>query len=133
MCRSRRLPGKQVVNFMGDAAFGMVGLDVETAVRERIPITTIVMNNSTMGIYPDSRMPVAVAVAVAVERYNTKQLWGNFSGVAEALGAYSERITEPQEIIPAFRRAQEQNQAGRPVLLEFITKEEGVFSKFQFV
>ena len=107
----------------------MVGLDVETAVRERIPITTIVMNNSTMGIYPDSRMPVAVAV----ERYNTKQLWGNFSGVAEALGAYSERITEPQEIIPAFRRAQEQNQAGRPVLLEFITKEEGVFSKFQFV
>ena len=39
-------PEKQVVNFMGDAAFGMVGLDVETAVRERIPITTIVMNNS---------------------------------------------------------------------------------------
>ena len=120
-------PEKQVVNFMGDAAFGMVGLDVETAVRERIPITTIVMNNSTMGIYPDSRMPVAV------ERYNTKELSGNFSGVAEALGAYSERITDPQEIIPAFRRAQEMNQAGRPALLEFITKEEGAFSKFQFV
>ena len=120
-------PGKQVVNFMGDAAFGMVGLDVETAVRERIPITTIVMNNSTMGIYPDSRMPVAV------ERYNTKQLSGNFSGVANALGVYSERITDPQEIIPAFRRAQEMNQAGRPALLEFITKEEGVFSKFEFV
>ncbi len=112
---------------MGDAAFGMVGLDVETAVRERIPITTIVLNNSTMGIYPDSRMPVAV------ERYNTKQLSGNFSGVAEALGVYSERLTDPQEIIPAFRRAQEMNQAGRPALLEFITKEEGVFSKFQFV
>ena len=120
-------PGKQVVNFMGDAAFGMVGLDVESAVRERIPITTIVMNNSTMGIYPDSRMPVAV------ERYNTKQLSGSFSGVAEALGVYSERITEPQDIIPAFQRAQDQNQAGRPALLEFITKEEGVFSKFQFV
>ena len=44
-------PGNQVVNFMGDATFGMVGLDVETAVRERIPKTTFVMNNSTMGAY----------------------------------------------------------------------------------
>jgi thiamine pyrophosphate-dependent acetolactate synthase large subunit-like protein len=119
-------PEKQVINFMGDAAFGMVGLDIETAVRERIPITTIVLNNSTMGIYPDSRMPVAV------ERYHTKQLSGNFAEVAEALGAYSERITDPKEIVPAFQRAQEVNQSGRPALLEFITKEEGAFSKFRF-
>ena len=119
-------PEKQVVNFMGDAAFGMVGLDVETAVRERIPITTIIMNNSTMGIYPDSRMPTAV------EKYNTKELSGDFAGVAQALGAYAEKITDPEEIIPAFRRAQSMNQSGRPALLEFITKEDGVFSKFQF-
>lgn len=119
-------PQKQVINFMGDAAFGMVGLDVETAVREKIAITTIVMNNSTMGIYPDSRMPTAV------ERYDTKHLTGNFSEVAKALGAYSERITDPDEIVPAMRRAQEVNQSGRPALLEFITKEEGVFSKYRF-
>ncbi len=119
-------PEKQVINFMGDAAFGMVGLDVETAVREKIAITTIVMNNSTMGIYPDSRMPTAV------ERYQTKNLTGNFSEVALALGAYSERITDPNEITPAMRRAQDANQAGRPALLEFITKEEGVFSKYRF-
>ena len=120
-------PEKQVINFMGDAAFGMVGLDVETAVREGIPITTILMNNSTMGIYPDSRMPTAV------QRYNTKQLSGNFSEVAIALGAYSERITDPGDIKAATQRALEANQAGRPALLEFITKEEGVFSKYQFV
>ena len=120
-------PEKQVINFMGDAAFGMVGLDVETAVREGIPITTILMNNSTMGIYPDSRMPTAV------QRYNTKQLSGNFSAVATALGAYSERITDPGDIKAATQRALEANQAGRPALLEFITKEEGVFSKYQFV
>jgi thiamine pyrophosphate-dependent acetolactate synthase large subunit-like protein len=119
-------PEKQVINFMGDAAFGMVGLDIETAVRERIPITTIVLNNSTMAIYPDSRMPVAV------ERYHTKQLSGNFAEVAEALGAYSERITDPADIVPAFQRAQEVNQSGRPAVLEFITKEEGTFSKFRF-
>lgn len=119
-------PEKHVINFMGDAAFGMVGMDVETAVREGIPITTIVMNNSTMGIYPDSRMPTAV------ERYNTKHLTGDFSAVAQALGAYAERITDPQDIAAATRRAREANQAGRPALLEFITKEDGTFSKYRF-
>ncbi|HZA25914.1 MAG TPA: thiamine pyrophosphate-dependent enzyme, partial [Dehalococcoidia bacterium] len=120
-------PEKQVINFMGDAAFGMVGMDIETAVREGIPITTIVMNNSTMGIYPDSRMPTAV------ERYNTKHLSGDFSQVAQALGAYSEKITDPRDIVPVVRQAQEANQSGQPALLEFITKEEGAFSRYRFV
>ena len=119
-------PEKTVINFMGDAAFGMVGLDVETAVRAGIPITTVVMNNSTMAIYPDSRTPTAV------ERYGLKDLSGDFYRVALALGAYAEQVTEPDEIGPAMRRAMEANGAGRPALLEFITKEEGTFSKFRF-
>ncbi len=43
-------PDKFCVNFMGDAAFGMTGLDFETAVRCGIPITTVVLNNSAMAI-----------------------------------------------------------------------------------
>ena len=43
-------PDKFCVNFMGDAAFGMTGLDFETAARSGIPMTTIVLNNSTMAI-----------------------------------------------------------------------------------
>ena len=119
-------PEKMVINFMGDAAFGMVGLDVETAVRSGIPITTVVMNNSTMAIYPDSRIPTAV------ERYNIKELSGDFYQVGLALGAYAEQIHTPDEIKPAMQRAMEANANGRPALLEFITKEEGTFSKFQF-
>ena len=119
-------PDKQVINIMGDAAFGMVGLDVETAVRSQIPITTIVLNNYTMAIYPDSRFPEAV------RKYNLKELGGNFADVAQALGAFSERVTEPGEIVPAIHRAQEMNRAGKTALLEFITKEEGEYSKFQF-
>jgi thiamine pyrophosphate-dependent acetolactate synthase large subunit-like protein len=42
-------PDKFCVNFMGDAAFGMTGLDFETAVGCGIPITTIVLNNSSGG------------------------------------------------------------------------------------
>ena len=119
-------PEKMVINFMGDAAFGMVGLDVETAVRANIPITTVVMNNSTMAIYPDSRIPTAV------ERYGIKDLSGDFYQVAVALGAYAEQILTPDEIKPAMQRAMQANADGRPALLEFITKEEGTFSKFRF-
>jgi len=119
-------PDKQVVNIMGDAAFGMVGMDVETAVRAQIPILTIILNNSTMAIYPDSRVPVAV------QRYQIKRLSGNFAGVADALGAYSEQISDPDDIVPAIQRGLEVTGAGRPAVLEFITAEEGAYSKFQF-
>lgn len=119
-------PEKQVINIMGDFAFGSVGMDIETAVRADLPIITIVLNNSIMAIYQDSRFPVAV------EKYNIKGVTGQYSEIAQALGAYSEKITEPQEIIPAIKRALEVNRGGRTVLLEFITKEEGDYSKFQF-
>jgi acetolactate synthase-1/2/3 large subunit len=39
-------PEKLCVNFMGDAAFRMTGLDFETAVRNDIPILTIILNNN---------------------------------------------------------------------------------------
>ena len=38
-------PEKQVINVMGDAAFGMAGMDIETAVRSEIPILTVILNN----------------------------------------------------------------------------------------
>ena len=44
-------PDKIAVNIIGDYGFGMVGLDIETAVREQIPVFTIILNNSAMGIY----------------------------------------------------------------------------------
>lgn len=119
-------PEKDVIHIMGDAAFGMVGMDIETAVRAHIPIITIILNNGTMAIYPDNRFPVAN------ERYQTKKLSGNFAEVAQALGAYSERISAVQDIVPAIRRAQEMTRSGRPAVLEYITKEEGAYSTFRF-
>jgi acetolactate synthase-1/2/3 large subunit len=119
-------PDKQVIHLMGDAAFGMVGLDIETAVRAHIPILTIVLNNATMAIYPDSRFPVASA------RYRLKQLSGNFAGVAQALGAYSEKIDKPHDIVPAIRRALDVTRGGQPAVLEVMIKEEGASSTFKF-
>jgi thiamine pyrophosphate-dependent acetolactate synthase large subunit-like protein len=111
---------------MGDAAFGMVGMDVETAVRARIPILTMILNNSTMAIYPDHRFPEAV------KRYQLKKLSGNFAGVAQALGAHSERIDKTQDIVPAIQRALAATASGQPAVLEIIIKEEGATSTFKF-
>lgn len=110
-------PEKMCVNFMGDAAFGMVGLDFETAVRSGAPITTVVLNNSTMAVETG-------AMQRSHALYNTRDLGGNYADLGRAMGGYAERITDPEEIIPAFQRARRQNEEGNAVLLEFITNEE---------
>jgi acetolactate synthase-1/2/3 large subunit len=110
-------PGKLVVNFMGDTAFGMVGMDVETAVREQIPILTVLLNNSAMGNY-DRMIPIASA------RYRTKFTSGRYAEVARALGVFAERIEHPGEVAAALKRGIESTRNGQPALLEFITREE---------
>jgi acetolactate synthase-1/2/3 large subunit len=110
-------PERLAVNIMGDAAFGMCGMDYETAVRERIPILTVMFNNSALGNYK-------YGMPVAAERYGTPFLSGDYAKVAEGLGAYSEKVEDPAEIIPAIKRAQKEMEAERPALLEIITCEE---------
>lgn len=110
-------PDHAVVNVMGDAGFGMVGTDLETASRCRIGILTVVLKNSVMAGY-DAYLPIAA------DRYGAKRLGGEYAQVAEALGAYAERVERPEEIRPAIARGLEQTRSGRPALLEMITREE---------
>jgi acetolactate synthase-1/2/3 large subunit len=114
-------PNKFVVNFMGDAAFGMTGLDFETAARSHIPILTVVLNNSTMAIETH-------AMAESHELYNTRDLGGNYADLGQAMGGWAERVTDPAEISAAFLRAKKVTEGGRAALLEFITNEEQAFS-----
>ena len=114
-------PEKFVVNFMGDAAFGMTGQDFETAVRCNVPILTVVLNNSTMAIETG-------AVKKSHELYGTRDIGGNYADMATAMGGWSERVEEPSEVRPAISRARRATEAGRTALLEFITSAEGEFS-----
>jgi acetolactate synthase-1/2/3 large subunit len=114
-------PDKFCVNFMGDAAFGMTGLDFETAVRCGIPICTIVLNNSSMAIETH-------AMRLSHERHKARDLGGNYAAIARELGGWSERIEDPAAIADAIRRARRQTEEGRPALLEFITSQEQAFS-----
>ena len=116
-------PKSQVINIMGDAAFGMAGLDIETAVRAEIGIVTISLNNGVMTHY-HAHMPYAT------KHWGSNKFSGNYSRVAESLGAHAERVETPDQIRPAIRKALEQSQSGRPAVLEMITKEEENVPKY---
>lgn len=116
-------PEKQVINIMGDAAFGMAGLDLETAARAEIPILTVVLNNGVMTHY-DAHMPYAS------DRFGSNELGGKYAMVAEGLGAAAEKVTTPDQLAPAIKRAIAANQAGKPALLEVMTKAEETISRY---
>jgi acetolactate synthase-1/2/3 large subunit len=117
-------PEKLCVNVWGDAAIGMTGMDFETAVRERIPILSILLNNFSMAM----ELPV---MKVATEKYRSTDISGNYADMAKAFGGYGERVTQPGEIVPAIRRGIKQTQEGVPALLEFITAKELACSLFK--
>ena len=116
-------PDKLCINVWGDAAIGFTGMDIETAVRERIPILSILFNNFSMAI----ELPV---MKQATDKFRSTDISGHYADMACALGAYAERVTEPAEIVPAIKRGIRQTQEGHPVLLEFITSKEINYSVF---
>ena len=117
-------PDKFCVNFMGDAAFGMTGLDFETSVRANLPICTIILKNSTMAIE-------TTHMAESHKKYNTRNVKGNYADIAKALGGWSEVVKDPNEIGAAILRAKSKNEDGKSALLEFITNEDQEFSNMR--
>ncbi len=116
-------PEKLCINWWGDAAIGFTGMDFETAVRERIPILSVLSNNFSMAI----ELPI---MRTATKKYRSTDISGNYAEFANALGGYGERITAPSEIVPAIRRGIAKTEEGVPTLLEFITSQEQEISRF---
>src|SRR5580704_4168468 len=107
-------PDKLSVCFLGDAAFGQCGLELETAVRNKIPVLCILVNNSEMTGYGDHQR-------LAEERFGLKTLTGRYAEIGSALGAEAARISEPGEVAAAISDGIASAEAGAVVLLEFIT------------
>ena len=116
-------PDKLCINVWGDAAIGFTGMDFETAVRERIPILSVLLNNFSMAIE-------LKIMKTATEKYRSTDISGNYADFAKALGGWGERVTEPDEIVPAIKRAVARTREGTPALLEFITEKAVDFSMF---
>ena len=114
-------PDKLCINFWGDAAIGMTGMDFETCVRTKIPILSILSNNFAMATEDDD-------MVLSRQKYGTTDISGNYAEFANAMGGYGERVTEPAEILHSLVRGIRKTQEGTPVLLEFITAREKTFS-----
>ena len=116
-------PDKVCINFMGDAAIGMVGMDIETAARNKIGILTIVSNNGAMAIERSG-------MSFAIEEYGSHTQGGDYRSVAKALGGWGVRVERPEELVPAFNDAIAVTKTGQPALIECITKENFDFSRY---
>ena len=116
-------PSQFCINFMGDLAFGHTGMEIETAVRAQIPITTVVINNRTMGGY-DSKMPTAM------EKFGAGNQSGDYAGVAKSLGARGIHVNEAAGIAPAIAEARRANDEGEVVVVEISTRQETRFSQY---
>jgi acetolactate synthase-1/2/3 large subunit len=114
-------PDKFCVNFMGDAAFGMTGMDFETAVRANLPICTIVLKNSTMSVETHH-------MARSHEKFATRDVGGDYAGIARALGGWAEVVEDPGEVGPAILRARRATEDGRAALVQMITNTEQAVS-----
>ena len=116
-------PDKFCLNFMGDGAFGMSGLDIETSVRAGAPITTVVLNNGGMATYPGG-------YPTAKESFGTTHMTGDYAKIAEGLGAVGITVTEPGEIASAISEARRLNADGKTVLIDVHTSLDRKVSTF---
>lgn len=110
-------PEALCINVWGDAAIGFTGMDLETAVRERIPILSILFNNFSMAI----EIPI---MPVSQEKYGATEISGDYAAMARAFGTYGERITQASDVVAALKRGIAATERGQPALLEFITDKE---------
>jgi thiamine pyrophosphate-dependent acetolactate synthase large subunit-like protein len=116
-------PDKFCLNFMGDGAFGMSGLDIETSARAGAPITTVVLNNGGMATYPGG-------YPTARDQFGTTEMTGDYAKIAEGMGAVGITVVKPSEMIPALEQAQQLNADGRALLLDVHTNMESRRSRF---
>lgn len=116
-------PDRFCLNFMGDGAFGMSGLDLETSMRAGLPITTVLLNNGGMATYPGG-------FPTAREQYGVSHMTGDYAAIAEGLGATGITVTRPDELAPAIHRARALNNDGRTVLIDVHSNHESRKSRF---
>jgi acetolactate synthase I/II/III large subunit len=94
-------PERPVCVVQGDGAFGLNGMDFETAIRFRLPMVVVVGNDAAWGqilipqrgLYGDDH---AVATRLLPTRYDR---------VVEALGGRGEHVEDPADLVPALERA----------------------------
>jgi acetolactate synthase-1/2/3 large subunit len=93
-------PGKQVIVVIGDGGFGIGGMELETALKHKLPIVTLLWNNSSWG--PGfEEMPMLKGRTDPFDMLPELR----YERMFEAIGCHGEYVTRPEEIRPALERA----------------------------
>jgi acetolactate synthase I/II/III large subunit len=106
-------PDRPVVLCIGDGSFGFGALELETAARNDLPFTTVIMNNGSWGNIRHEQ-------GRQFSQTNATELSvANYEKIAEAFGGHGERIDDAAAVGPAIRRAID---SGKPAVVNVITQ-----------
>ncbi|HEX2172190.1 MAG TPA: acetolactate synthase, partial [Dehalococcoidia bacterium] len=93
-------PDKQVLLLNGDGSFGLNGFDMETMVRHKLPVVSVVGNDGAWG---QNKHPQLRRFGHATAQMLSQDI--RYDKVVEAFGGHGELVTKPSEIRPALERA----------------------------
>ena len=109
--------GKPVLWYTGDGSFGFYAMEMDTMARQGIPVICVISNDSAWGMI---RLVEGHLRRDEVEANghcaNDLAPMRDYDRMAQMWGGYGEKVTEPDEIIPAIRRARTLGN-GRPSII----------------
>jgi pyruvate dehydrogenase (quinone) len=90
-------PNRQVISLSGDGGLAMLMGDLLTTIQEKLPIKVCVFNNGALGF-----VEIEQKVEGLLDAY-TDLLNPDFARVAEALGIWSQRVEDPDDVVGAVQ------------------------------
>jgi sulfoacetaldehyde acetyltransferase len=115
-------PSRPAIAYVGDGAWGMSFGELQTCVREEIPVTAVVFNNGQWGAEKKNHVDFYERRFVGVD-LSRQPSW---AAVAQAMGAEGDRIEKLADVGPALRAAVKAQEKGRTTVLEMmVTRELG--------
>jgi acetolactate synthase-1/2/3 large subunit len=94
-------PTDRVLLIAGDGAFGLNGMEMETAVRFKLPMTVVIGNDGGWGQIRNPQL----SFFGAERQVATSLPFTRFDQMVEALGGKGAYVTEPKQLRPALERA----------------------------
>jgi thiamine pyrophosphate-dependent acetolactate synthase large subunit-like protein len=113
-------PDKQVIVVHGDGSMGLNAMELDTAIRHKLPILVVISLNGGWTGDPKREKP---GRDLGYTRYDK---------ICEALGGYGEYITKVEDIRPALERAQKKVDEGMVALVNVRTDYRARFSGVAF-
>ena len=102
-------PDKQVIVVHGDGSFGLNAMELDTAIRHKLPVLVVISLNGGWTADPKK------------EKIGRNLGYTRFDKMCEALGGYGEYVEKPEDIGPALVRAQKKVDEGMVALVNVVT------------